>query len=736
MILILSFFGVIPYAHSQNRNIQVDSTNQGRIDVAFVLPQYYVIDTILPLEYAIQDTFSYLVVENDIFDMMDSVGFPQIPRLTINLNVPFNATGFSASLHSEQTASFVVGRPLLPSQKDVVEDSICAVFSMDTNYYTSIGTFSEIGVAVDEEYIVFGEKGVSISINPFEYFPHEGLVNVLEKGYIRLAYILDTTVNMSHVLRRYTPSLENYFEGLFFNYSAKTTSLSTDNYLIITAPEFESAISVFANYKNSIGYNVSVVTTNTTGTNASSIKSYIINQYDNISTRPEFVLLVGDINTIPASDGETNNSDNPITDWEYTFLDGDDYRADVFLGRFSVTTITQLTNVLKKTIFMETNIGSYAKRATLVSGHGNGMRRFKKVQEATAPYLLNNGYSCQKIYAEDGGTLNNTITALNENNWLFIYRGHGAVNFLYICNENETQCGLYNTDLNSSYANTYPICFSIACLSGDFSRNCFGESWLSNAHGGAAFFGASVSTYRYLNNIMQKKIFRNFDNSLNLSILINKGMNAFYNKKRKSHIRAYNLFGDPSFSLNGLSCRPDYYFTNVMCFGDGFIACFRADYTIVNNNTFQVNNGAKVYLQAGREIHLKDGFHVEEGALFRAYIAPCETMSKKVNSIENIHPDPKTLNYSTDETVMVDRVPIKGITIYPNPNKGTFNVGLSDKQDAVQQIVVFGILGNQVMAENNPQNGVVDVSHVPPGIYVVKVLTNKGELYFEKIIKE
>lgn len=147
--------------------------------------------------------------------------------------------------------------------------------------------------------------------------------------------------------------------------------------------------------------------------------------------------------------------------------------------------------------------------------------------------------------------------------------------------------------------------------------------------------------------------------------------------------------------------------------------------------------GATSEYTAHKTIVLRDGFHAETGSSFRAYITPCEsceTPSRNDNEIPRKIAEGQ--NTASTENQVKYSNPTQGITIYPNPNKGTFYVGLSDKQDAVQQIALFGILGNQVMTENNPQNGVVNVSHIPPGIYVIRVLTNKGDLYFEKVIKE
>ncbi len=68
---------------------------------------------------------------------------------------------------------------------------------------------------------------------------------------------------------------------------------------------------------------------------------YLQNAYNNLSTRPEFVLLVGDVDKIPGWTG-IGTPDNPYTDLNYEMLEGTDPYADVFLGRFSVSTTAEI----------------------------------------------------------------------------------------------------------------------------------------------------------------------------------------------------------------------------------------------------------------------------------------------------------------------------------------------------------------------------------------------------------
>jgi len=82
------------------------------------------------------------------------------------------------------------------------------------------------------------------------------------------------------------------------NESSEIIVPSKGRYLMITPPEFDSVLSYFAHYKRDIGFDVRVVTTDITGKTASSIKNYIQNQYNNVATRPVYVLLVGDTDKI------------------------------------------------------------------------------------------------------------------------------------------------------------------------------------------------------------------------------------------------------------------------------------------------------------------------------------------------------------------------------------------------------------------------------------------------------
>lgn len=150
-----------------------------------------------------------------------------------------------------------------------------------------------------------------------------------------------------------------------------------------------------------------------------------------------------------------------------------------------------------------------------------------------------------------------------------------------------------------------------------------------------------------------------------------------------------------------------------------------------------IPQNAQAEYTAHKTVLLRDGFRAEAGSEFRAYITPCEQCETTLRgNDESPKETAEEQGIMPIESVTPTSLSGQGMTIHPNPNTGKFHITLCDKQDMMKQVAVFGILGNPMVMKNNPQSEAVDISRLPSGIYVVKVLTNLGNVYFEKIVKE
>ena len=353
------------------------------------------------------------------------------------------------------------------------------------------------------------------------------------------------------------------FLCLFFFVNAQSDELR-ERYLMITAPTYDSVLTVFADYKRSIGFEVQVVNTNITGKKRAEIKKYIQSQYDNLATRPKYVLLVGDADTIPPFEGNPSGMDKhkPVSDLGYALLDGKDLFADVFLGRFSVANIDDLQNIIEKTIFMETNMHLFEKKAKLIAGdEAKGVwnraymkSSFKKGHE----YVISNvfipmGYDCEKLYAPNRTEV---MEAMNDNPLFLLYAGHGI--FTHLAGKSFT---FESSDIVLATNTVFPFVFAFACKTGNFAYPIsIGEHLLRAKNKGAVvYFGASVNSQTNIDPIIEKRIFDEIlkQETESISEMINLGMRRFAKaagvskKKREIYLKAYNLLGDPSFRIDG-----------------------------------------------------------------------------------------------------------------------------------------------------------------------------------------
>ena len=624
-------------------------------------------------------------------------------------------------------------------------------FKVNQDYYASAGiNFNP--VVISEPYIIAGTKGVDIRINPIVYNPSQDKLLLRKK--------ISFTINFNQPITTKSVGsivLDNFFNDVFVNYPINNKSVSYGNYLIITAPEYQEMINRFANYKANIGYTVTVVNTNITGATKEQIKNYIQAQYNNLSTRPVFVLLVGDVDKIPNWIGDHN--DHPPTDLYYSLLEGDDYEPDVFLGRFSVNTtyystdIEQLQNIINKTIYMETNVQNWNKKVVFAAGF-DCYGYFRAAHNSVESIFENKGYNCQKIYQdkdktcpfgwvpvseENIGTTTDLHNAINNNITFLIYSGHGA-SYEIVYPRISTGDIVLNTFTNS----LYPFTFSFACYTNRFSDyECVGEAWLRDENCGVTFYGASIPTYYGTDVKLEKKIFnKGFGNANKEQIgpMVVYGMKKVLSSiasasRKKRYVQMYNLLGDPSINTSGIdaSCLENYVFYNSVSYGNGENLTFKANNSIITaegNSTFTVTGNANIKLIAGNSIELNPGTHIAPGpgGYFEASIAPC---SSSKNSVANSNNSSDTLDNNEKINKNTQKLNDFEIIAYPNPFTEQCYIEYSLQSETNVNVEVYNLLGKKVFSKklNNQAIGkntiiLTNKELQQKGIYIIKIQTD------------
>ncbi|MCL2290665.1 MAG: T9SS type A sorting domain-containing protein [Bacteroidetes bacterium] len=160
------------------------------------------------------------------------------------------------------------------------------------------------------------------------------------------------------------------------------------------------------------------------------------------------------------------------------------------------------------------------------------------------------------------------------------------------------------------------------------------------------------------------------------------------------------------------------------------------DFITAKNTTIQ--SGTKVVFEAGNKIVLKPGFHAKAGSTFIAKIDDCELGC--YNGKGRSEDEPKMVFSNSDSEIIKTNVNninaigndavIRELTIYPNPNNGTFSIKLSNKNSEFVKITITDI-GGTIIYNTDTFTERVQLSNPPAGIYIIslifkdKVLTSK-----------
>lgn len=708
--------------------------NQGSINYHFSFPNYYVQDT---LPYNGVQMYKFIQVEDESFFYLDSVGFPMLPIQKLSFNVPYGAHDFTVSVSNTNLISTTVNRHIMPCQPDFETDSAIPNFTISPSYNFS-GTIFSIHCEIVDSFIVAGERGVTVGIMPVNYNPQNGQLTILQSADIQINYTTDGVRNTNLI----PECLSEYFSSVFVNFETPKVLSQETRYLIVTNPTLRNGIETFANYKRNIGYTVDIEVTDQTPT-PGEILRIIQNRYDNSATRPNYVLLVGNHSLLPAYEGVANGEEKnePLTDFFYSTLDGNDWIPDVFLGRFPASGNSDLQNMVNKTIYMEMNNHLYEKKAALFSGEESCSYmedRFedghqKAIDAAFEPAGYNYTFRKQP-------NINTVKSDINSNQLFLLYSGHGnrlawSGHSFYLDYDEISTC---TPDI-------YPICFAFACKTGawGYYPDNFALQMMRKERGGVAYVGSSVVTMTNSDYAIEKCIFdESFEQAKHLGVLFKEGMTKYLNRfwsvvnrrRTKRYMKSYNLLGDPSFLIGGRGCLSDLMLQNEHHLSRNDKISYSANGIIRNEATFVAESGSQTTLTATTSITLQPLVHIQRGARFSATIKDCERNSKKETGSKSSH----NMAPSSDE--LIDYENLLNVQIYPNPASTTINITINTIEDGNVNVDVFDIKGTPIINKsiqmdcNQTSTVTIPIEGLPSGCYIVRV-KQQTKSFIKTIIK-
>lgn len=534
----------------------IQAQDQRGMDINFTLPEFSIKE-----EFVNGQTFHRIDLP-DSGTLMKS-GMPELPTLTTTVAIPYQGGVNIEVVHSEHR--ILTQYNAYPLQQGQELESPKA-FVQNSNYYGSGGVYPDAIVEYSDPMIMRDFRVVTIQVNPFSYDATTSELTAYKNIQLRVNFVDESSVNeLSTPVQYISPSFDKMYQALIQNYGDYRSAFFANTpprYLIIhgntTDTIFQDALEQYVLWKRQKGADVDVASTaySEAGTSTSSIQTYIRNRYNNPSTRPDYVILIGDTSgsfSIPAF---TNNSGG--SDYPYTFMNTGDMLGDLFIGRISVENTNQFLILLQKIYLYERDINiatadwlNYMMLAGDTSPSGISTMYINKYIKEMA--LENNpDYSFTEIYNPDFSSMVSTINgAINQGVGFYSYRG-------YID---------YSPPSESSLFNGFKLlhAVTITCATGNYA-NGTGETeqfirygTTASPKGAVTAIGMSTSsTHTTFNNVLHGGIFHGIFahgmRTMGEAMLHGKlYMNDIFGVSSPTNVEKFthwcNLMGDPTMEV-------------------------------------------------------------------------------------------------------------------------------------------------------------------------------------------
>lgn len=524
IVLTVCFY--MTYAQ-QFSDVVVRSSNFNELQLSFTTPDLSV-DEIQVFD----ETFSVLEL-NDYFQST-TVGHPSLPVLSKMIEIPLcddvrvtvtasNSKVYTADELGLDHQLFPVQHPQRKS--DTARHPIVRnqeVYSRNAFVGDPLVSVQKVGVARDRNL-------ATVVYSPVQYNPVTGEVLYYSQVDVTLTFVgADVAATNEMKERYYSPAFGIGTQTLnSLPLSKEVRSDAPIRMLIVSHSMFRGQLDTYIQWKQRKGFLVDVAYTDSIGSNSTAIRNFIVSQYQNATAEtpaPTYLLLVGDVAQIPAYSSRCTYPDNQhVTDLYYTtWTDGDNI-PDCYYGRFSASTISQLTPQIEKTLMYEQYTfadPTFLDKSVLVAGvdqassGDNGYRYGDPALDYVSKFYVNgdNGFS-QVIYYKNNTSINPNATnvevrynggyssssqaaALRQ----LYNQGAGWINYSAHGYWNEWSMPEFNVSHANSMTNNQKFGFMIGncCLSSQFDMaQCLAEAVLrkSNYCGAVAYIGGSNSTY-------------------------------------------------------------------------------------------------------------------------------------------------------------------------------------------------------------------------------------------------
>lgn len=523
------------------------SSNQNETIIKFRTAGFWV-------ENVIEDGVAYQKLSFPAYATTLEVGKPELPVISELVGIPADGNVSVRVLNYKEVT--LSGYNVYPFQTPLKETEKRVSFDIDQDFYRLSALYPDQAAGVGEPGIWRDLRVINLKVNPLRYNAATGEIKACSEITVRLDYTGTGGKNVKTAPAR--PVKANYdrmYAGTVINYSHMNLGVDDGapvigesegayDYLIIAEDDYVSHMTPLIDWKVSQGLAINIVPVSQVGSDYTTIKDYIANEYavNGIS----YVLLVGDDSDIPAYMGYEF-----FSDYYYTLLEGSDDYADIAIGRFSVANPTEVDNMVSKTVVFESNPpgGDWLIKSLLVANWEEAPYKYQECKEQIRTALELPGQTYDILYPEfttaygaafaDGGdeaSNADVVNYFNEGFRLVNYRGHGDETRWQYWNLYGEYFRISDVDQIDNGQMT-PVVFSIACNNNniDYGGTTIGEAFTRGDDAAVAYLGATSPSYTYPNHDYDKQLY---------TVVFDEGINAAADASNEASVRTIALWGD------------------------------------------------------------------------------------------------------------------------------------------------------------------------------------------------
>lgn len=440
--------------------------------------------------------------------MLCFIGEPALPVISKLIALPKGEV-FDLEIRDEKWSDNILIGQIMPRQESFFETEDVPPFVKNNTIYSG-DLYQTEKVHIGELHKWRGINNRTVSICPIRYMPREGKMSVLKE------FVLELSFHGRPADNPFRPDdmqlfLNKLNSPAYKNAIQQRDSTDSYDYLIIVGNISGilecQALADFRKWKAFMGYKTKVVSTNTIGTTADQIKQYISSEYLNHSEL-KYLLFIGDYDMIPMA----HNSSNAVYgDYWYGCTNEYNVYANISIGRFSTNDLSELSNMVNKTISYESSPRNYGSEVLLVAHKNEPPKYYRFCSESIRNGNYDECVSFTTAYGDsishggDSATNAYVVSEINEGKNIINYRGHGDYNCWSVWNINNES--FYDTQISSLYYRTNDIYFCTDCLNGDIEHTCLMETFMRSNHGAAGIIAATSVTDNTANDSYNKYLF-------------------------------------------------------------------------------------------------------------------------------------------------------------------------------------------------------------------------------------